>query len=156
MVTTRGWPSVLFADVAHRMTGLYRLSAFATLAVRDVASAAGWYQEVLGFRVVLQARGSRHTPGLAHLRLGQYQDLLLVPAFAAFFDEDKREPGGGVRLTYRVEENVEELAAKFVAAGAHVVEGPVDKPWNAREVTIEDPDGYRLTFSNFSWVSGIA
>lgn len=69
---------------------------------------------------------------MPHLRLGQYQDLLLVPAFAAFFDEDKREPGGGVSLTYRVEEDVEELAARIIAAGAHVVEGPVDKPCNAR------------------------
>ena len=138
------------------MTGLYRLSAFATLAVQDVASAARWYQEVLGFRVVLQARGGRQTPGFAHLRLGLHQDLLLVPAFAAFFDEDRMDPGGGARLTFRVEENVEDLAVRVSAAGARLVEGPADKPWNAREVTIEDPDGYRITFSNFSWVSGIA
>lgn len=138
------------------MTELYRLSAFATLAVQDVTSAARWYQEVLGFRIILQARGSRQTPGLAHLRLGMQQDLLLVPAFAAFFDEDRRDPGGGARLTFRIEENVEGLAARASAAGARVVEGPTDKPWNAREVTVEDPDGYRITFSNFSWVSGIA
>ena len=138
------------------MTGLYRLSAFATLAVQDVASAARWYQDVLGFRVVLQARGGPQTPSLAHLRLGLHQDLLLVPAFDAFFDEDRRDPGGGARLTFRVEENVEDLAVDASAAGARLVEGPADKPWNAREVTIEDPDGYRITFSNFSWVSGIA
>lgn len=138
------------------MTGLYRLSAFATLAVQDVASAARWYQEVLGFRVILLARGSRQTPGLAHLRFGQHQDLLLVPAFAGFFDEDQRDPAGGGRLTFRVEEDVEELAARASEAGARLVEGPADRPWNARDVTVEDPDGYRITFSNFSWVSGIA
>jgi uncharacterized glyoxalase superfamily protein PhnB len=51
---------------------------------------------------------------------------------------------------------VEELAARARTAGADVAEGPADKPWNARELTAEDPDGYRITFSNFSWVFGIA
>lgn len=25
--------------------------------------------------------------------------------------------------------------------------GPADQPWNAREFTVLDPDGYRLTFT---------
>jgi hypothetical protein len=31
-------------------------------------------------------------------------------------------------------------------AGANVT-GPIDRPWNVREVTVMDPDGYRLVFT---------
>jgi hypothetical protein len=27
------------------------------------------------------------------------------------------------------------------------VNGPIDQPWNVREVTVIDPDGYRLIFT---------
>lgn len=42
---------------------------------------------------------------------------------------------------------VDELAERARAAGANVLEGPIDRPWNARDVTIADPDGYRLNFT---------
>ena len=42
---------------------------------------------------------------------------------------------------------VDELASRARAAGANVLEGPIDRPWNARDVTIADPDGYRLNFT---------
>jgi uncharacterized glyoxalase superfamily protein PhnB len=41
----------------------------------------------------------------------------------------------------------EALAAQAAAAGATIAAPPADMPWNARECTIQDPDGYRLTFS---------
>ena len=31
--------------------------------------------------------------------------------------------------------------------GANVT-GPVDQPWNVHEVTVVDPDGYRLVFTS--------
>ncbi|KXZ13209.1 hypothetical protein AXI59_08855 [Bacillus nakamurai] len=32
-------------------------------------------------------------------------------------------------------------------AGADIIEGPVIRPWNARELVLKDPDGYVLTLS---------
>lgn len=133
----------------------YSPPVLATLAVRDLLPAARWYHDTLGFRVVLEMKQNEEMPDLVHLRRAQYQDLLLVPAFTGIFTEPM-EPGGGVRLTFKVEEDIDELAAHAAEAGAEIVEGPVDRPWNAREVTVQDPDGYRITFSRFSWVSGIA
>lgn len=137
------------------MTEFYRPPVLATLAVRDLLSTAVWYQDILRFRVVLQVQQKGEMPGLVHLRRAQYQDLFLVPAFTGIFSE-LGEPSGGVRLTFRTEEDIDELATQAGSAGAEIVEGPVDRPWNAREVTFQDPEGYRLTFSRFSWVSGIA
>lgn len=130
------------------------MPVFATLPVSDLQAAAFWYQNVLGFKIVLEVKQTGETPGLIHLRRAPYQDLLLVPAFNAFFEE-MGDPRGGMRLTFRVEEDLDELAARARTAGARVVEGPVDRPWNAREVTFEDPNGYRLTFTRMSWIPGI-
>jgi hypothetical protein len=41
---------------------------------------------------------------------------------------------------------VDELATRARLAGARVVEGPIDRPWHVREVTLLDRDGYRLSF----------
>jgi hypothetical protein len=42
---------------------------------------------------------------------------------------------------------VEEIARQAKAAGTVHVEGPVERTWNVRDVTIQDLDGYRLRFS---------
>ena len=39
------------------------------------------------------------------------------------------------------------LAAKARAAGARFVQEPGDRPWNARDFTVADPDGFALTFT---------
>jgi len=41
---------------------------------------------------------------------------------------------------------METLAAHVQEKGAAVV-GPVPQPWNVREVTVTDPNGYRLVFT---------
>ena len=42
---------------------------------------------------------------------------------------------------------VEETARQAKLAGTVNVKGPVERPWNVRDVTIQDLDGYRLRFS---------
>ena len=34
-----------------------------------------------------------------------------------------------------------------MAASGAEVSGPIDQPWNVREATILDPDGYKLVFT---------
>jgi len=67
--------------------------------------------------------------------------------------DDSREPGRGVTITLAFSgdpvDRIAELnafAARIREAGA-VIEGPVDRPWNTRDVVVSDPDGYRLVFS---------
>lgn len=43
--------------------------------------------------------------------------------------------------------SVDALAEQVKARGAHIVSGPLDQPWNVRELTIFDPDGYKLMFT---------
>ena len=38
------------------------------------------------------------------------------------------------------------MAAGLVAKGVELTDGPVNQPWNTREIVVPDPDGYRLIF----------
>ncbi|MEW6635621.1 MAG: VOC family protein [Actinomycetota bacterium] len=136
------------------MTHFYRMPTFATLEVHDLRAAARWYHDTLGFRFVFEIRETEERPALIHLRRAHYQDLLLVSTSTAA-PAELRDAHGGIKLTFRVEEDVDALADQATDAGAHIVEGPVDTLWNAREVTFQDLDGYRLTFSRFSWIPGL-
>jgi hypothetical protein len=42
---------------------------------------------------------------------------------------------------------VDALAEQAKSRGTNVLSGPTDQPWNVRELTILDPDGYKLVFT---------
>jgi catechol 2,3-dioxygenase-like lactoylglutathione lyase family enzyme len=127
------------------MEEFYPMPAFASLEVADVSASAAWYREALGFRSVYEAPpGPDGQPTLIHLRRERYQDLLLSPAPPGSL----QSPGQGVVINFLPgAEPVAAIAEKAKAAGAPQVEGPVERPWNAREITVHDPDGYRIRFS---------
>ena len=118
---------------------IYPMPAFPTLAASDVARSSAWYQEVLGFADVFTLRGHDGSPMLAHLRWCVYADVLLVPARG-------RIDGAGVSLNFATVD-IDESASRIRARGAEIHEGPVVRPWNARDLVMLDPDGYRLTFT---------
>ena len=113
------------------------------LAVKDVESSARWYQEVLGFRHVFTIPGPGDRSLLARLRRARYADLLVVVTQKPSFDPK----GVGVTLylvMHLMDWSVDQLAEHARAKGANA-SGPVNQPWNTRELTVIDPDGYRLT-----------
>ncbi len=109
---------------------------FIRLVVADVEASKRWFQAALGFESVFELP---HT--MAHLRGRRYQDVLLVKG------EPQKAPGQGVTLSFTWNRNVDELVGSVQSAGGKVIDGPVDRPWNARELVIEDPNGYRMSFS---------
>jgi catechol 2,3-dioxygenase-like lactoylglutathione lyase family enzyme len=124
------------------MEDFYPMPMFINLEVADLPASVDWYQRALGFRVVFE--GPPGGPSIAHLRRDRYQDLLLLPAQG----EGLRQPGEGVTIQFQAgAATVEEIAHQARAAGTERVEGPVTRPWNVRDVTVYDLDGYRLRFS---------
>jgi catechol 2,3-dioxygenase-like lactoylglutathione lyase family enzyme len=120
------------------MEDFYPMPLFVNLEVTNLDRSAEWYQQALGFREVYRI------PGLVHLRRARYQDLLLIPSAPGGLDS----PGGGVVIQLQAGElSVDEIADAARQAGSAEVVGPLEQPWNVREVTIHDPDGYRLRFS---------
>jgi uncharacterized glyoxalase superfamily protein PhnB len=121
------------------------MPAFPILNASDLATSARWYQEALGFRHIFTMSGPGGTPLLVHLRWVKYADVLLGARPIA-----PGPRGLGVTLSFSAtlaERTVDAIAAQAQAAGATLVQPPTDMPWNARECTIADPDGYHLTFT---------
>jgi uncharacterized glyoxalase superfamily protein PhnB len=125
------------------MEEFYPMPVFVKLSVRDVAASAKWYKDALGFRSVYTLAGENGTQVLNHLRLGRYQDLMLIVQPQSLSESTK---GQGVVINVTIDEDIDSLAQRAKSAGARV-EGPVETQWNTREVTVSDPDGYVLTFS---------
>jgi catechol 2,3-dioxygenase-like lactoylglutathione lyase family enzyme len=121
---------------------IYPMPAFTMLAVSDVDRSSGWYQETLGFADVFTMRGRDGKAMLAHLRWCTFADVLLTPIRGSI--DGPR--GVGVSLSFATV-NADDVASRARAAGATILDGPIDRPWNARDVTIADPDGYKLVFT---------
>lgn len=120
------------------MEDYYPMPMFVNLEVTDIDVSVKWYQNALGFQEVFRG------PGMIHLRRERFQDLLLYPSQA----DDLRKPGEGIVVQFQAGKvSVEEIARRARKHGANDMDGPVERPWNVREVTILDPDGYRLRFS---------
>lgn len=115
-----------------------RMPMFVRLAVRDVEASKLWFQKALGFETVFDIPRT-----MAHLRGRRYQDVLIVKSDL----QDDVAVGQGVTLSFTWTGSVDEIADRIRAAGGKVLDGPIDRPWNARELVVEDPNGYRFSFS---------
>lgn len=128
---------------------IYPMPSFPTLIVRDLGASSKWYQEVLGFEHIFTMPGPGGKPGLVHLRWVKYADLLIARSRDGSAVPEPR--GAGVSLCFnmfdRFDGKVDALAERARAYSANIVSGPLDQPWNVRELTVLDPDGYRLVFT---------
>ena len=130
------------------MEEIYAIPLFPALAVRDLEVSLEFYREALGFKCIFAMPGPDGKPALVHLRWDKYADLLLT-----LLEEESRNPepkGAGVSIHFslqsRFEGDIRAFAARARDKGA-TVNDPVTRPWNTLEVSILDPDGYRLVFN---------
>ncbi len=142
MTTPHSIPTTHPYRVEHWDKDIYPMPAFPMIAVSDLVASSAWYQSTLGFADVFTMMGPGDKPILAHLRWCKWADVLLSQARTPI-DPPR---GRGITLNFMTLD-VDALAERARAAGATILEGPQDRPWNARDVTIADPDGYRLNFT---------
>jgi predicted enzyme related to lactoylglutathione lyase len=121
-----------------------RLRGFSPgLTVDDLQRSVAFYTQALGFMVserwndeAGKLRGVMLKAGVCELGLSQDD-------WAKGRD---RKKGQGVRLWCKTAQDIDVLAARIKAAGHELTEGPQDSPWG-RNLALDDPDGYHLTFS---------
>jgi len=118
---------------AHQLHGVQPV-----LPVPDVAAAADWFVRVLGFDVdFLQGEPAQH----GRVRLGDRSWGDPVYIHLSHTAGDIR-PCGQTRL--HVGRDIDGLHAHAVAAGATVLQAPVDRPWGLREFTLQAPGAHVL------------
>ncbi|MGD9740084.1 MAG: VOC family protein [Bauldia sp.] len=126
---------------------IYPMPSFAGLEVADTAASSRFYQDALGFTDIFTMPNPSGMPMLVHLRWVKWADVLLRPAFGP----PAGPKGLGFGLTFTVFEGgldgVDALFERARAHGATIVTEPGNRPWNARDFTVADPDGFRLTFT---------
>lgn len=120
---------------------IYGMPCFPMLPVADVDRLSAWYQ-ALGFVDVFTMRDDAGKAMLAHLRWSKYADILISRARVPV--EGPR--GRGIILNY-LALDPDAIADRARELGVQIIEGPVNRPWNARDVLIEDPEGHRLNFT---------
>ena len=114
------------------------------LTVDDFDAALGFYRDALGLemRDMWVAEGSRG----ALLEAGRATLELFDEGQAAMVDEIEvgRRVAGAVRIAFEVEDS-REASEQLVAAGAELLGGPVETPWQDVNVRLVAPDGMQLT-----------
>jgi uncharacterized glyoxalase superfamily protein PhnB len=127
---------------------IYPMPSFPSLIVKDLEVSSSFYQNALGFKHIFTMPGPGGEPALVHLRWVKYADLLIIKSRDS---EEVTEPKGtGVSLNFsmfdRFDGDIDAFAKQAREQNASVT-GPIDQPWNVREVTVLDPDGYKLIFT---------
>ncbi len=126
----------------HNGYDIYAMPMFLTLTVSDVAVSATWYEEALGFGIMFTMPGDGPGLSMAHIRLGKYQDVLLVSGSITGGRETS------ATLTVPDSASIGDQARAVPAVGKSSIGGSMQTPWNTVETTITDPDGYSFVLSS--------
>jgi catechol 2,3-dioxygenase-like lactoylglutathione lyase family enzyme len=105
-----------------------------SLRVADLSAAVEFYTTRLGF---LHAFNWGEPPTMAGVNVGETQ---------IFLEAGTPAPEGC--SLYFVVGNADDLYEFHRANGVEIVEAPGDRPWELRDYTVRDLDGYALTFGH--------
>lgn len=106
------------------------------LAVKDLAVAAAYFKDKLGFDLDFTA------PGWEFLSFGDFKVML-----GECRDEMTAEATGNHSwFAHALVENVDEVYAEFNERGAAILSRIANKPWGMRDFTVITPDGHRIVF----------
>ncbi len=127
---------------------IYPMPSFPTLIVNDLEASSNFYQNAVGFKHIFTMQDPGGQPALVHLRWVKYADLLLTKPRDG--NELAGPKGVGISLNFslfdRFDGDIDAFAEHARKHGANLA-GPISQPWNVREVTVIDPDGYKLGFT---------
>ncbi|MFF5786220.1 VOC family protein [Streptomyces sp. NPDC012693] len=117
--------------------GIYGMPAFVTIPTTDLAASVDFWVRGLGFFELFTIPGT-----LVHLRRWAFQDVLLVLAS----EVPERAPAMSVSFSC-VLSQVDSLVAACRALRPDSVEGPLDTPWNTRDLTVTTPENARVVLT---------
>ena len=114
------------------------------LPVADVAAAADWFCRMLGFEIDF-LHGEPPVHGRVKLGDRSWGDLIFIHLSLS---QGEIRPCGQTRL--HVGRDLDALHTHAAAAGATVLQTPVDQPWGLREFTLQAPGGHLLVLGGES------
>jgi lactoylglutathione lyase len=126
-----------------RSAGLKLKSAAPGFTVNDVEKSLAWYRDVLGFAVMERWEEGGKLLGV-EVSAG---DVVIMLGQDDWKKGRDRVKGEGFRIFCETGQDIDQLAAKIKAAGGTLTQEPKDEPWGMRDLSVEDPDGFKLTIA---------
>ena len=118
-----------------------------TLAVRNMKETIEFYKHILGFKKGLVFPDADN-PQYADLSKDGMILMFIPSANIGIGDEAKL--GVGVNMYMQIDGDIDEYYRELVSKGVHFTFDIKDEPFGIRDFTVEDIDGYQLTFNQVS------
>ena len=119
-------------------------SASPSFTVNDLEKSLGWYRNVLGFGVEETWKNPDGKVMGVSLKAGDVSFMIGQDDWKKGRDRSK---GEGFRIYCETKKSVDDLAKRIEAKGGRLDSGPTDQPWGVRDITVTDPDGFKITIA---------
>jgi catechol 2,3-dioxygenase-like lactoylglutathione lyase family enzyme len=110
--------------------------------VNDLEKSVRFYTDVLGFIVADRYVSQSGALMGVMLKAGTCEIGLAQDDWKKGRD---RQKGDGFRLWCKTAQNIDALADRIRTSGGRLTEEPSDQSWGVRSLSVDDPDGYRLS-----------
>jgi uncharacterized glyoxalase superfamily protein PhnB len=114
------------------------------LAVRDMKKTLDFYTKSLGFNLKM-AFPTPENPQYADI-IKDGMVMMFIPAKEHGIAE-KEKFGTGVYLYLQIDGDIDKYYNELKQKGVKIAVDIKDEPFGVRDFTVEDPDGYKLTFN---------
>jgi uncharacterized glyoxalase superfamily protein PhnB len=128
---------------ASRSDSLSLRSASPSYTVNDLERSLAWYRDVVGFQVEEVWKDDGKVVGVS-LKAGDVSFMIGQDDWKKGRD---RQKGEGFRIFCLTKGNVDRLAERIQANGGRLDHGPTDQPWGVRDISLTDPDGFKITIA---------
>jgi uncharacterized glyoxalase superfamily protein PhnB len=119
-------------------------SASPSYTVNDLDKSLAWYRDVLGFGVEEKWENEGKVVGVS-LKAGDVSFMIGQDDWQKGRD---RKKGEGFRIYCSTKKSVDDLAKRIQEKGGRLDQGPTDQPWGVRDISVTDPDGFKITIAN--------
>jgi len=119
-------------------------TASPSFTVNDLEKSLGWYRDVLGFGVEEKWENEGKLMGVS-LKAGDVSFMIGQDDWKKGRD---RKKGEGFRIYCETRKSVDDIAKKIEAKGGRLDQGPTDQSWGVRDISLTDPDGFKITIAS--------
>ena len=119
-------------------------SATPSFTVGDLEMSLTFYRDVLGFGVEETWKNDEGSVMGMSLKAGDVSFMIGQDDWKKGRD---RKKGEGLRIYCETKTRVDDLAKRIEAKGGRLDQGPTDQPWGVRDITLTDPDGFKITIA---------
>jgi len=118
-----------------------------TLAARNMKQTIQFYRDSLGFKMGMAFPDADNPEYVDLSKDGMV--LMFIPATNVSI-YSKQKLGFGVNLYMQIDGDIDEYYKELKNKGVNIVVDIKDKPYGIRDFTVEDINGYKLTFNQLS------